>query len=212
MTPTNKDAKITMSDIRLVAGEGKLTAHDVLAAANAVLRMRGRPICNGEDSGSSPDGGTTLTTADLWDAIRQRDANINALFATLKVEEKYLLDHFDADCGIMPGDVEGSFHRLRELLRQPTQHSGQTISTDYVLPCDVHLPPATIIRKGCTLTTLMAGIKARETEWPEVTPEQVDAARRLLEPEFAKGNWETVEDESSQHIPGASASNTSTDS
>lgn len=31
---------LTMSDIRLVAGEGKLTAHDVLAAANAVLRRR----------------------------------------------------------------------------------------------------------------------------------------------------------------------------
>ena len=31
---------LTMSDIRLVAGEGKLTAHDVLAAANAVLRGR----------------------------------------------------------------------------------------------------------------------------------------------------------------------------
>lgn len=32
---------ITMSDIRLVAGEGKLSASDVLAAANAVLRTRG---------------------------------------------------------------------------------------------------------------------------------------------------------------------------
>ena len=33
---------ITMSDIRLAAGEGNLSAHDVLAAANAVLRMRNR--------------------------------------------------------------------------------------------------------------------------------------------------------------------------
>jgi hypothetical protein len=31
---------ITMSDIRLMAGEGKLTPKDVLAAANAVLKMR----------------------------------------------------------------------------------------------------------------------------------------------------------------------------
>lgn len=31
---------ITMSEVRLCAGEGKLAAHDVLAACNAVLRMR----------------------------------------------------------------------------------------------------------------------------------------------------------------------------
>jgi len=29
-------------------------------------------------------------------------------------EEKYLLDHFGADCDIMPGDIEGAFHRIRE--------------------------------------------------------------------------------------------------
>lgn len=33
---------ITMHDIRLHAGEGKLSAHDVLAAANAVMRSRTR--------------------------------------------------------------------------------------------------------------------------------------------------------------------------
>lgn len=33
---------ITMPDIRLAVGEGKLSAHDVLVAANAVLRMRSR--------------------------------------------------------------------------------------------------------------------------------------------------------------------------
>lgn len=32
--------QITMSDVRLVAGEGKLSATDTLAAVNAVLRMR----------------------------------------------------------------------------------------------------------------------------------------------------------------------------
>ncbi len=31
---------ITMQDIRLMAGEGKLSAHTVLEAANAVLRSR----------------------------------------------------------------------------------------------------------------------------------------------------------------------------
>lgn len=34
-------------------------------------------------------------------------------------EEKYLLGHFDADCGIMPGDIAGSFHRIREALTIP---------------------------------------------------------------------------------------------
>ena len=33
---------ITMNDIRLCAGEGKLSAHAVLDAANAVLRQRAR--------------------------------------------------------------------------------------------------------------------------------------------------------------------------
>lgn len=32
--------RISMDDVRLVAGEGKLTAHDVLEACNAVMRMR----------------------------------------------------------------------------------------------------------------------------------------------------------------------------
>lgn len=39
------------------------------------------------------------------------------LAEALDREEKYLLEHFDADCGIMPGDVEGSFHRLRLVLQ-----------------------------------------------------------------------------------------------
>ncbi len=60
---------------------------------------------------------------DLWAAIRQRDANINAFFDALKTEEKYLLGHFDAECGIMPGDVEGSFHRLREVFYRVTPKS-----------------------------------------------------------------------------------------
>lgn len=29
------------------------------------------------------------------------------------------------------------------------------------LPCDVHLPPGTFIRKGCKLETVIVGIKAR---------------------------------------------------
>lgn len=32
----------------------------------------------------------------------------------------------------------------------------------YKLPCDVHIPPRTFIRKGCTLAALLTGIKRRE--------------------------------------------------
>lgn len=45
------------------------------------------------------------------------EAKIDALAEALAIEEQYLLRHFDADCGIMPGDVEGSFHRLRAALQ-----------------------------------------------------------------------------------------------
>jgi hypothetical protein len=45
------------------------------------------------------------------------------LAMTLDVEERYLLAHFDADnaCDIMPGDVQGSFHRIREAFATPPQ-------------------------------------------------------------------------------------------
>lgn len=39
VTASRPSRKITMSDVRLVAGEGKLSAHDVLAAVNAHLRI-----------------------------------------------------------------------------------------------------------------------------------------------------------------------------
>lgn len=38
------------------------------------------------------------------------------VWEALEIEEKYLLEHFAADCGLMLGDIEGSFHRLREML------------------------------------------------------------------------------------------------
>ena len=33
---------------------------------------------------------------------------------------------------------------------------------EYKLPCDVRLPPATTIKKGCKLSTLMEALKVRE--------------------------------------------------
>jgi hypothetical protein len=53
--------QITMQDVRLAAGEGKLSAHDVLNAVNAILRNR-RP--------SSPPsgGGNPLSATGLDDS------------------------------------------------------------------------------------------------------------------------------------------------
>jgi hypothetical protein len=39
-----------------------------------------------------------------------------------------------------------------------------------VLPCDVHLPPATILRKGVSLSALLAGLKARGMNLPDPPP------------------------------------------
>ena len=38
------------------------------------------------------------------------------------------------------------------------------------LPCDVLLPPATIIRKGCDISTLMAALEVRERHPDKVRP------------------------------------------
>jgi hypothetical protein len=37
---------------------------------------------------------------------------------------------------------------------------------DYKLPCDVHLPPNTYLRKGCSLSTLITALRVREN-WPD---------------------------------------------
>lgn len=42
----------------------------------------------------------------------------------------------------------------------------QPIEKLFKLPCDVLLPPATIVRKGCELGTLMAAFKARASLAP----------------------------------------------
>lgn len=36
------------------------------------------------------------------------------------------------------------------------------IDENYILPCDVMLGPATFIRKGCKLSTLLAALRCRE--------------------------------------------------
>lgn len=42
-------------------------------------------------------------------------------------------------------------------------------SADEKLPCDVHLPPVTIIRKGCSYNTLMLAIAQRSNWEPTET-------------------------------------------
>lgn len=43
------------------------------------------------------------------------------------------------------------------------------MSLDDPLPCDVMVPPYTIIRKGCKLSTLLEAISHREGQLPDRT-------------------------------------------
>jgi hypothetical protein len=43
----------------------------------------------------------------------------------------------------------------------PAMLTQEPIESLYILPCDVMLPPATLIRKGCGLDVLMAGMNGR---------------------------------------------------
>jgi hypothetical protein len=53
------------------------------------------------------------------------------------------------------------------------------IDLDYVLPCDVKLAPATTITKGCTLRTLLAALKVRESpDWDRLAEEDAEWAAR----------------------------------
>lgn len=54
------------------------------------------------------------------------------------------------------------------------------MSEDQKLPCDVFLPPATIIRKGCDLHTLMVALDER-TKWAAEDCRFNDAASSIRE-------------------------------
>lgn len=53
--------------------------------------------------------------------------------------------------------------------RQDWAHAAMLTTPERLmtLPCDVMLPPATVIRKGCDYATLLTGLKAREGQPPE---------------------------------------------
>lgn len=53
------------------------------------------------------------------------------------------------------------------------------IDLDYVLPCDVKLAPVTTIAKGCTLRTLLAALKVRESpDWERLADDDGEWAVR----------------------------------
>ena len=58
--------------------------------------------------------------------------------------------------------------------------TGESVSLDYQLPCDVRLPPGATIGRGCTLKTLMLALKIRETEPVEFVDERTMTVRRAL--------------------------------
>ena len=56
------------------------------------------------------------------------------------------------------------------------------IDLDYVLPCDVHLKPATTITKGCTIRTLLAALKVRESpDWDRLADEDSEVGVVIVE-------------------------------
>lgn len=75
--------------------------------------------------------------------------------------------------------VRRTIQDTRAALASPAATSAETQGGDGVLPCDVAVAPATIIRKGCQVSTLMLAIKQREgRDVGEVS----DAARAALAP------------------------------
>src|SRR5271163_2600685 len=66
---------------------------------------------------------------------------------------------------------EAEIHALREANKTFADHAiygtggaaQEAMDPNYILPCDMHLPPATRIRKGCKLSTLLTGLRVRET-------------------------------------------------
>lgn len=49
----------------------------------------------------------------------------------------------------------------RQITRPIEAEDTERFLASYKLPCDVRLPPATIIRKGCPLSTLLCAMEAR---------------------------------------------------
>jgi hypothetical protein len=56
--------------------------------------------------------------------------DVKAALQVLEIEERYLIRHIDADCGLMAGDIEGSFHRVRAQLENDSP-SRPTASSAY---------------------------------------------------------------------------------
>jgi hypothetical protein len=79
--------------------------------------------------------------------------NVDELLARANAEMIRLAEH-DLRDTILSGLVaaicaqQAEIERLKALMKLK-------------LPCDIHLPPATIIRAGCTVETLIAGIRVR---------------------------------------------------
>lgn len=98
--------------------------------------------------------------ATAWDKIAEKNAEI----AQLRKER----DAFQT--GVV--DAVAEIERLRAALEKAEQWADR-----YTLPCDVILPPNTIIRKGCRLNTLIAGLIGREPiegEKPREFPRAVE--------------------------------------
>jgi hypothetical protein len=56
----------------------------------------------------------------------------------------------------------GRHHRGQHVIRDRPTEPQRSIDPDYRIPCDVHLPVNTTIKKGCRLATLLLALEARE--------------------------------------------------
>lgn len=62
------------------------------------------------------------------------------------------------------------------------------INLDAPLPCDVMVPPRTLIRKGCKLSTLLEAMRHREGQTPDRTMFAERAAVSLKAPSDGDSN------------------------
>lgn len=66
---------------------------------------------------------------------------------------------------------------------------------EYILPCDVHLEPATIIRAGCKLSTLLSAIKLREGEdWKKFASMALPSTQGEIKPHLYSPDYQAMGD------------------
>jgi hypothetical protein len=106
------------------------------------------------------------------------DCDEVALHAMRELQARRTAETHDEHCDVNDPIIKGKPCNCKN--RVPVETSAESVSLDYQLPCDVRLPPAATIGKGCTLRTLMHALRLRESEPVEFVDERTMAIRRAL--------------------------------